>query len=55
MGHPAAFIIAALVIGIWGIYRPDIQVQRHLAISHQHRHDDRHIPDGFFDSEHSES
>ncbi len=29
-----------------GRHRPDIQVQRHVAIGHQHRYDDRHNLEG---------
>ena len=37
-----------------GRHRPDISIQRYLAVSYQHRHDYRDIPDGFFDSEYPE-
>ena len=36
-------------------YRTDIQLQRHLAAGHQHRHNHHHFFDGFFDSKHAKS
>ena len=37
-----------------GRQRPDLRFFRHLATGHQHRHDDRHLPDGLPDPEHPE-
>jgi hypothetical protein len=35
-------------------YRANLSLFGYLAADHQHRHDHRHIPDGVFNSKHSE-
>ena len=42
------------IIVVWAVTGPAVRVQRHLAARHQHRHDDRHVPDGVPHPEHAE-
>lgn len=38
-----------------GLNRAVLRLQRHLAIDHQHLHNDHHLPDGVPHPEHTES
>ena len=50
-GQPVAFVLAFGMIVVWGVTGPVFHYLRHLAARHQHRHDDRHLPDGVPDPE----
>ena len=54
-GHPLSFVLAVAHHPRLGHHRPAVWIQRHLAVGDQHRHDDRHLPDGLPDPEHAES
>ena len=45
-GNPAAFAIAVGVLVVWVLDRAPARLLEHLAADHQHRNDDRHVPDG---------
>ena len=51
-GHALAFIICCVVVLIWAASGPAFGFSAYLAVGHQHRNNNRHVPDGVPDSEH---
>ena len=54
VGRSSTFVLAVGIVLVWAVIRPALRLVRHLAARHQHRHDDRHLPDGLRDPEHAE-
>jgi len=47
-GRPAAFVIAVAIVIVWAGTGP---IFNYMAAYHQHRHNNRYVPDGFSYSE----
>lgn len=45
-GSSKTFLLAIVLIGVWGDHRAVLPLQRHVATHHQHVDDHHHVPDG---------
>jgi hypothetical protein len=50
-GRSLSFVTAACLVLIWAISGPFFRLVGHLATGHQHRYDNRYLPDGIPDPE----
>jgi hypothetical protein len=53
VGRSTTFVVAIAMVSPVGRFWPVLWVVRHMAAGHQHRHHNRHFPDGVRNPEYS--